>query len=146
MNASIRIAVLGAAALAASCGVITAGEPWQSQPALVDFGGTDSVVFTVPSTVDRATPFEVSVRTYGGGCIRQGDTEVAMISPTTAEVRPSDLFYTGAGACTLELRLFTHRATLQFPNAGNALVRLRARGRAGATDTVVVRVKPVIVR
>ena len=118
----------------------------ERQLALIDFGGgSDTVVFVVPDTVLKSTPFEVTVRSYGGGCIRQGDTEVS-ISANVAEVRPFDSFPVGPQSCTLELRFFTHAATLQFNSAGSATVRVRGRGHAGSGDTIVVRERSIVVR
>ena len=106
----------------------------------------DPIAIQVPAEVTRAVDFEVTVRTYGGGCIGQGDTEVS-VDGRTAEVRPYDIFVTHLPpnmACTADLRLYTHRATLRFNAAGVATVRIRGRTHPG--DGVVVINRPVIVR
>jgi hypothetical protein len=46
------------------------------------------MLIEVPSVVLRGVDFEVAVRTFGGGCTAQGDTEVS-IAGRTAEIRPS---------------------------------------------------------
>jgi hypothetical protein len=100
----------------------------------------------IPKVVSRGVDFEVAVRTFGGGCMGQGDTEVS-ISGRSAEVRPYDLFPTRLPpntACTADLRYYLHRATLRFSEAGLAMVRVR--GRAHPGDRVVLILQRVIVR
>jgi len=85
--------------------------------------------------------FDVAVRTYGGGCVDQGDTEVT-ISGADAEVRPFDIFVTRAPdnyVCTDILKLFTHRATLRFTQAGPATVRIRGRNEPGGEIIIIER-------
>lgn len=101
----------------------------------------DPVVIAVPDTVQAGAAFEVSVRTYGGGCITKGDTET-QVEGLTAEVRPYDL-HSGAEVCTDELRIFDHRATLAFEQAGLAEVRFH--GREMPADSVVTIVRSVVV-
>jgi hypothetical protein len=99
----------------------------------------DPMLIEVPSVVSRGVDFEVAVRTFGGGCVTQGDTEVS-IAGRTAEVRPFDIFVTRLppnGACTNELRYFPHRATLRFAEAGTAVVHIRGRAQPG-DDVIVV--------
>jgi hypothetical protein len=101
----------------------------------------DAVVVAVPSTVARGVDFDVTVRTYGGGCVDQGDTEVTL-SGADAEVRPFDIFVVempGGYGCTDILKLFTHRATLRFTQAGTATVRIRGRAEPGGEIIVVER-------
>jgi hypothetical protein len=101
----------------------------------------DPVVVEVPSTVSRGVDFDVTVRTYGGGCVDQGDTEI-MLSGPDAEVRPFDIFVVEMPdnyACTDILKRFTHRATLRFTQAGAATVRIRGRAEPGGEIIVVER-------
>jgi hypothetical protein len=106
----------------------------------------DPMLVEVPNVVSRGVDLEVAVRTFGGGCISQGDTEVS-ISGRSAEVRPFDVFVTHLPpnyACTSELRYYLHRATLRFAERGLATVRVR--GRAHPGDRVIVVAKLVIVQ
>jgi hypothetical protein len=140
----MRLVLVFAAVAFSACAL--SGGSSERQLAVIDFGGgSDTVVFVVPDTVLKSTPFEVTVRTYGGGCVKQGDTEVSLTA-NVAEVRPFDSFPVGRQSCTLILRLFTHRATLQFNAAGSSTVRVRGRRQAGNADTIVVRERSVVVR
>ena len=106
----------------------------------------DPMHVAIPNVVTRGVDFEVAVRTFGGGCIGQGDTEVA-VTGRTAEVRPFDLFVTQLpqnAACTMELRYYLHRATVRFNESGVAKVRIR--GRAHPGNDVVVIEEAVVVR
>jgi hypothetical protein len=108
----------------------------ERQPANLRFYG-DPLILTMPETVAVATPFDVTVRTYGGGCIDEGDTEVSL-TPRAAEVRPYDIFVTylpPSYACTDDLRLYSHRAVLRFEEIGPATVTVRGRAQPG--DSVI---------
>ena len=117
----------------------------ERQPAWIRFY-QDPMLVEVPNVASRGVDFEVTVRTFGGGCIAQGDTEVT-IAATIAEVRPFDVFVTHLPpnyACTSELRHYLHRATLRFMAPGLATVRVRGRAHPG-NDMIVVE-QPVLVR
>lgn len=106
----------------------------------------DPAVLEVPDTVAVATPFEVIVRSYGNGCVDQGDTELT-VSGRAAEIVPYDHFVTHMPsnyACTDELRTFAHRATVRFDAVGSATVT--ARGRVLPGDSVIRVQHSVIVR
>ena len=78
----------------------------------------------VPETATANIPLDVTVWTMGDGCVEGGDTEVA-VDGLRAEVTPYDFVDWSAAACTLELRLFEHAATLVFEDPGIAEVVLR---------------------
>jgi hypothetical protein len=69
----------------------------------------------------HGTGFTVQVTTYGNGCYRKGETEVA-VSGNVATVTPWDYVDLGAGACPDILLTFVHEATVAFPEAGSASV------------------------
>ena len=111
----------------------------------IHFGGADSVFFSVPDTVALSTPFDVTIRTYGGGCTREGPTHVNT-SGVDALVEPYDIT-NRADVCTLELRSFTHRTTLRVNTAGTSSITVRGRARADSgPDTLATRVRTVIVK
>jgi hypothetical protein len=85
----------------------------------------DSVVVSVPDTVAAGEAFTVAVRTYGGGCMEKGDTEVE-VRGLRATVTPYDI-RVEADVCTAILKLFEHTATLHFEGAGTAEVVMRGR-------------------
>lgn len=105
--------------------------------AVIEFTESDSVVVEVPATVTRGVPFEVAITTYGGGCVRQGDTQ-AQVSGLTANVEPYQLVVGDEDAiCTQELRTFRNVAPLRFDQAGTGRIRFHGHSRiAGETITV----------
>jgi hypothetical protein len=138
-----RALLLGTLVLAVSagCRLHTDNEVRRErQLALIEFYG-DPVVLAIPDTVAVGSPFEVTVRTYGGGCIDPGDTEVSLTGQA-ATVRPYDVFVTDLPpnyVCNDDLRLYTHRATLRFDQRGPATVTVRGRVRPGDSAIAVQR-------
>lgn len=126
--------LLAAAVIAstASCSVFGAGDEtrrigvisYYSEPVLID----------APTTARTGEHFDVRVRTYGGGCIRQGETSTT-VEGLRAGVTPYDID-SGASACTDELRTFEHTARLRFDGAGLAIITVR--GRRLPEDEIVI--------
>ena len=136
-----KLALIIAATLTA-CSALDYGSE-QTVPALIELSSTDSVVFVVPDTVTRGVAFDVSVRSYGGGCVTQGPTEVASAGDTLV-VHPYHVVRTGRDiACTAELRHFTHTARLTFPTAGTRSVRVIG---GNAEGFLISRTRDVVVR
>ena len=95
----------------------------------------------VPSEGTVGTAIPVTIKTRGGGCTRQGDTE-AHVTGLVADVTPYDSFYVSLPpntACTLDLRTFTHQASVTFATAGVATVRVHARSEVDGSAIVVER-------
>ena len=139
--ALLRVLGVGTVGLAA-CSAITSNEAVRRERRLgwIRFH-QDPVVVEVPDAVMRGADFEVTIRTYGGGCIAQGDTEVTVLA-SAAEVRPFDIFVTGTphdSVCTDDLRLYLHRARMRFAQPGVATVRMRGRDAPGGEVIVVER-------
>ena len=106
----------------------------QTLPATLELSDADSVVFLVPSTVQQDVPFDVSVRSYGGGCVTKGPFDVLTPFDTVAVLNPYEIVRSGSGVvCTQELRVFTHSATLTFAQPGQVEVRVVGRDRAGVS-------------
>lgn len=129
-----------------ACRAITADEIQRERQLAVIRHYHDQTLVEIPSHVTSGVDFDISVRTFGGGCIAQGDTEIS-ISGRSAEVRPYDVFVTRLPAnmaCTDDLRFYLHRARLRFAEPGLATVRIRGRERPG--DRVVVVEQTVVVR
>ena len=137
VSRSLAVFLLASLGFSVGCQLFTDNEiRRERQPAILRFYG-DPLVLGVPDTVVQATPFEVTVRTYGGGCIDQGDTEVS-VTGRSAALRPYDIFVTYLPpnhACTDDLRLYTHRAVLRFEQTGSATVTVHGRARPG--DSVI---------
>jgi hypothetical protein len=95
----------------------------------------------VPTEGAAGTAISITIKTRGGGCTRQGGTE-AQVAGLVADVTPYDSFYVSLPpntACTLELRTFTHQASIAFATAGAAKVRIHARSDVDGSSIVVER-------
>lgn len=101
----------------------------------------DPLVITVPDTVSAGAPFELSVRTYGGGCIRPNGTLV-QVEGRAVTVAPYDV-HSGHDYCPDVLRIFDHDATVTLHEAG--LAEIRIRGRSMPADSTMVVVRHVVV-
>jgi hypothetical protein len=129
-------------ATAACPGIAGLTERWQRQPAyLVD---DQEARVEVPARVNAGADFQVNVTTYGGGCERQGETEVSVSQGTRmADVTPYDETNVAAEVCTDILKMFSHTATVRFEQPGTAVVRvhgLRLQDKAPVTVTRTVEV------
>jgi hypothetical protein len=106
----------------------------------------DPVRVEVPESVARGESFVVKVTTYGGGCIAKGDTEVrtegfdVRVTPYDWEVvrTPPNT------ACTDDLRLYQHTATLRFDQPGT--IRVTIRGREKPSGQVLTVERKTMVR
>lgn len=107
---------------------------------IVDYGEGTSDVVQPPDEVRAGEPFEVTVLTYGGGCMRAGDSvtdtavvsvgNVATITPYDYEVAADDV------PCAAYLTRYTHIATLQFVQPGEGVLRIEGLREAADTDFV----------
>lgn len=88
----------------------------------------------VPDTVRVGVPFEVSVRTYGGGCITFGRTSVEYTAGAI-HIRPYDVDSL-ADVCNDELIPFDHTAEVTVDSPGTWVVRFY--GRDVPPDSVMV--------
>ena len=83
---------------------------------------------------------EVRVDTFGDGCREQGETAV-VVDGLTATVSPYDYrTATAETSCTDILQTFEHRAVVQFPTSGAAVIRIRGQRTSveSGVDTLVV--------
>lgn len=97
----------------------------------------DPVTVSVPDQVNVGTPFEVSIRTYGGGCVREGSTDV-IVRGSTVDIRPYDI-HTGQDVCTDILHVFEHAASLTLTAPGPAVIRFHGVEEPGRARIVVER-------
>jgi hypothetical protein len=93
----------------------------------------DPVVIIVPEAASVGEPFEVSVRTFGSGCMSQGRTEVKAAG-LSVRVTPYDI-HSGHDYCPDILRVFEHRAIVTVTEAGAAEIIVRGLAKPG--DTLV---------
>ena len=77
---------------------------------------------SVPATATAGEPFDVTVVTYGAGCIEKGETTVQVDGLQTA-IRPYDVdTQPASGDCPAILRAHEHNASVTFAEAGEAKV------------------------
>jgi hypothetical protein len=122
-----------AAAFCLGCGVHSA-EPeirWELLPGTLEFHD-QPIAFDLPQVAAVGLTTVITVRTFGGGCTRQGPTEVE-VTGLTAIVQPMDSSIVPFPdlACTEELLVFEHRVELRFAEAGVATVRVLGRREPG---------------
>jgi hypothetical protein len=120
----LRVMLFGFVALAMGCSSIT--YPEERVIGVITGFNADDPHVAVPDTVAAGESFAVTVRTYGGGCTRKGETETE-IDGLRATVTPYDI-QTRADICTDILKQFTHTASLRFNETGTARVVVRGRG------------------
>lgn len=83
----------------------------------------------VPESAAAGRTFEVTVRTAGGGCMRQGDTELlmdgneAIVTPYDIEIIPRD----DDVVCPGYLTYYEHVAQVEMPMEGEGVIVIRAR-------------------
>jgi hypothetical protein len=119
------------AAVALSCSALT-GPKEEERIGVIDFYN-DPVVIIVPEMAWVGEPFEVSVRTFGNGCMSQGRTEVEAAG-LSVRVTPYDI-HSGHDYCADILRVFEHGAIVTVTEAGVAEIIVR--GLAKPADTLV---------
>lgn len=95
------------------------------------------IEIAVPAAAAAGVPFEVSVRTYGGGCITPNGTDV-QADGLVADVTPYD-DHSDSDICADVLGLFDHTATLTFASPGTALIRFHGMEHPGDRQIVVER-------
>jgi hypothetical protein len=130
-------------ATAACPGIAGLTERWERQPAyLVD---DQEARVVVPAQVNAGADFQVNITTYGGGCERQGETEVSVSHQTRmANVTPYDETNVAAEVCTQELKMFSHTVTVRFDQPGTALVRVHGRRLQDKAPVTVTRTVEVV--
>jgi hypothetical protein len=81
-------------------------------------------VITAPDTVRVATPFTVTVTTFGSSSCTQPAGATLTVTGLVATITPYDLFSTGGG-CTGDIAPRPHPVKLVFGFAGRATIRVR---------------------
>jgi len=102
----------------------------------------DPVVITVPDTVFVGQPFSVSVRTYGNGCLSQGNTKVRT-EGLSVDVTPYDI-HNGTELCIDILNKFDHTASVTLTEPGTAEIRFH--GKQLPENTRITEVREVVLR
>ena len=142
----LTFAAITCAALVAGCSDLGSkpGERVRGPALLVHYGDTGTV--TLPSSARVGVPVEISVTSFGGGCITKGETDVK-VTGLLAEVRPyrhEMVRLRPNTACTSELRIFHHVVQVQFETPGDADVRVFGVTRPGDQAYMVARTLSVL--
>ncbi len=120
----VRVAAVLALGFTLACREPT-GLRWAVRRGTVEFySGTSRL--DLPQAVVAGQPGLFTIWTYGGGCVRQAYTR-SSVSGSTAVLEPFDSVVVELPAnmgCTDELRMFAHSATITFPEAGLATIRV----------------------
>jgi hypothetical protein len=106
---------------------------------VLSLGNTPST--TVPGDGTVGVPIPLAIVTVGGGCMRQGDTDVR-VGGLAADVTPYDSVYVYLPpqmACTSDLRYYTHQTSVVFDAIGVATVRIHGRAGPGSVPMTVER-------
>ena len=110
---------------------------WELRRGVIEFYG-DPIVIEHTDTLAVGASGSVAVRTYGGGCIRQGVSEVS-INGLTAAIEPFDSVHVAAEVCTSDLRLFRHVVAVRFTEPGTATLRIVGLSRPADDEITVTR-------
>jgi hypothetical protein len=95
---------------------------------IIDYNGQSQNVITVPKSVKPGKSFDVEIRTQGSGCEREGDTSVMMMQNGASITLFDFTTATQPGVvCTMQMKTFTHTATLKFDEPGEMLLRVWGR-------------------
>ena len=127
--------------IAAACGRPSGPAPTVVRQPGILAGDRSDAVIQAPERGTVGVPVLVIVRTVGGGCVRQGETE-SHVDGLAADVTPFDSFTVMLPpnmACTMERRVFSHHASLVFARAGVATVRAHGRKEVDGSPIVVSR-------
>ena len=140
---SVAVAALGLMTVGCSP-ILDDGIERERMIATIEHYG-DPVVVELPDSVDAGEAFAVHVRTYGGGCIEMGDTEVE-IAGLWAVVTPYDIevTYPEGYVCTAVLAFYDHIGNVQFDQSGPAIVDVK--GRKKPENVLISVERPVFVR
>lgn len=132
-------ALLAAVLVLAGCAASTAPSSALDarRPALLWFF-SDSATVSLPDTVRRWQPLPVTFKSYGGGSISQGETDVA-VRGLVAVIRPYRYEASASVVGTDILLIFQHVATVQFTQLGQAQVRILGERRPGNEPFEIVR-------
>lgn len=105
-------------------------DPTLTDPAWIVLRG-DTATITVPDTVERGAGFQVSVETFGGGCIRQIAKTEQKVSGNLVEIRPFNEFTKPEGRqlCAADVLMITHTVTVEVKQSGPGTIRVIADAR-----------------
>jgi hypothetical protein len=106
--------------------------------ATIEFYG-DTAHFTVPTTAQLNSPFVVTFRAYGGGCVSDAHNDVTTSSSKT-EIHSYQDVPVGDVPCTADLRIETVSVTVTFTSLGVGHVILHGQRLPGNAPITIDRV------
>ena len=113
------------------CGIVDSDE--ERVIGFVDASSLWCPVIVLPDTAEGSEPLPLTVWTTGGGCTREGDTEV-VVSEGTVRITPFDIV-TRADACLTSQEYFAHQVSVELTDRGTGAGRppcaRYSRGRGG---------------
>lgn len=135
---NLRTFLLGAALpLLAGCNIVETDFDQRLLPAFIEMAPSDPPQVEVPQSVRTGERFTVRVTTYGGGCVSKGSTQVN-VTGRQVDVSPFDFYRIDENAaCTRELRMHVHEASVWIEEPGTATVTVHGR-RLPNDETVTV--------
>lgn len=80
----------------------------------------------------------MSLTTYGGGCIHE-DTTIIAVDSLTADISPYQRVPTHVTACTMELRINARSLLVTFAVPGRATVTIHGRAQPGDSAVTLLR-------
>jgi hypothetical protein len=98
--------------------LVTPNEPEGLIPSQLALASSDPVV-AAPSVVSAGQAFEVSITTFGDGCVSPGHTDLR-ITGNRADLFPMDR--KSGTTCFAVLLAFEHKVQLSFSRRGNATI------------------------
>ena len=128
------VAVIGLVLLVSACpGADIFGLDAVGERAVIIYAGDTSEV-TVPESVSRGEPFEVHIRTFGGGCTRETGRTHVVEREGEIIILPYNKRRTGGGVCNADIKLLTHSASLTRDQPGMLLLRIVGHRRDHSTN------------
>jgi hypothetical protein len=120
------------AALLAACSA-TPGA--RDEPALIRYYSQDATII-VPDSARVSVPFDLVVRTFGGGCTREASSDNVRYSPSVVV----ELYNHNAGGsvCTADLLSIEHRITLRLDTSGTYVIHINGVNRGSETNDATV--------
>ena len=137
---SLRLVALPALVVTVSAclGADIFGLDTVAEPALIIYAGDTSEV-TIPESVTRGVPFEVRIRTFGGGCTRQTGRTNVVEQGNEIVILPYNKRSVGDGVCTADIKYLIHTVRVTRDAPGELGLRIVGDRKDGSTNFQAVR-------
>ena len=128
------------ATITACRGVNIFGPDTVAERALIIYAG-DTSELTIPDIVTRGVPFEVSIRTFGGGCTRRTGRTNVVEQGNEVVILPYNKRSVGGSVCTADIKYLTHAVQLTHDTPGDLVLRIIGDRKDGSTNFEAVSVE-----